>query len=215
MSGAIDASESADVDGLMAAAREGNATAAERLLDLHRDRLKTMVAFRIDPQLAQRVDPSDVVQDSLLVAHQRLRGYLNQRPIAFYPWLRRIALNRLIDLHRRHIQSQRRSAQREVPLRAQYDDPSALHLADQLISSGTAPLGRLAKEEAHRRVQLALGLLSESHREVLILRYLEQLSVREAAAVLDISESSFKSRQVRALNKLRILLENDSESQTR
>ncbi len=206
------AGEGDSTDRLLIAARQGDANAVHQLLDRHRGRLKAMVGFRMDPQLARRVDPSDVVQDALILAHQGLADYLTHPQIAFYPWLRRIAWNRLIDLHRRHLQSQRRSIYREIPLQNYLPDHSAVHLADQLVASGTAPLGRLAKEELRRRVQLALELLSERHREVLVLRFLEQLSVRQAAQVLDITEGAFKARQLCALSRLRDLLDSESGS---
>jgi DNA-directed RNA polymerase specialized sigma24 family protein len=60
-----------------------------------------MVAVRIDPRLAARVDPSDVVQETLTEAHRRLDDYLAARPVPFYPWLRQLVRDRLADLHRR------------------------------------------------------------------------------------------------------------------
>lgn len=204
-----------DTERLLREAREGDALATARLLERYRARLKTMIACRLDPQLARRVDPSDVVQDSLIVAHDRLPQYLADPRIAFYPWLRRIAWNRLIDLQRRHLKSQRRSVHRETSLQASVPDQSAAILADRLVSSETAPLRRLARDELVRRVQTALELLSERHREVLVLRFLEQLPVREAAQVLEITEGAFKARQLRALSRLRVLLDGDSESSLR
>ena len=204
-----------DTDRLLVRARDGDPTAVTQLLDLHRNRLKMMIAYRMDPQLARRVDPSDVVQDALMLAHERLPEYVRRPQVAFYPWLRRIAWHRLIDLHRRHLQSQRRSVRREISLQSLLTDHSAAYLADHLVASGTTPLGRLARDELHQRVQLALELLSKRHREVLVLRFLEQLSVRDAAQVLEISEGAFKARQLRALSRLRDYLDDGSQSSTR
>src|ERR1700757_2715447 len=83
------------------------------LLDRHRDRLRRMVAVRLDPRLAAGVDPSDVVQEALAKADAKLDRYLRERPLPFYPWLRQLAQERLIDLHRRHVQARRRSVTRE------------------------------------------------------------------------------------------------------
>src|SRR4051794_11198000 len=96
-----------------AAGAGGDADARNRLLQRHRDRLKRMVAVRSDPRLAARVDPSDVVQEALADAAGKLDGYLRDRPLPFYPWLRRLAAERLVALHRRHVQARRRSVTRE------------------------------------------------------------------------------------------------------
>ena len=64
-----------------------------------------MVAVRADPRLAARVDPSDVVQEALMDAAGKLGRYLATKPLPFYPWLRQLALERLVNLHRRHVQA--------------------------------------------------------------------------------------------------------------
>src|SRR5262249_42289969 len=84
---------------LIARAARGDPTARESLLDRHRDRLRTMIAVRMDRRLAARVDPSDVVQESLAEAACHLTDYLLRRPLPFYPWLRQIAWEQLIMLH--------------------------------------------------------------------------------------------------------------------
>ena len=65
-----------DTDKLLQMAREGNLSAREQLLTRHRDRLWRMVDIRMDPRLASRVDPSDVVQETMADAARRLPEYL-------------------------------------------------------------------------------------------------------------------------------------------
>src|SRR5213080_1218802 len=105
-----------DTDQLLASASRGDATARGRLLERHRPRLRRMVAVRLDRRVAARVDPSDVVQDAMLEAAARLDEYLRERPIPFYPWLRRMAADRLADAYRRHLRAGRRAVGREEPL---------------------------------------------------------------------------------------------------
>src|SRR4051795_7978520 len=88
-----------DPDELLQKAGRGEDAARQRLLAVHRDRLRRMVAVRMDRRLAARVDPSDVVQEALADAGEHLDGYLRDRPMAFYPWLRHFAWERLVDLH--------------------------------------------------------------------------------------------------------------------
>src|SRR4051812_49879349 len=88
-----------DTEQLLEAVRQGDASARGRLLDRHRDRLRQMVALRLDRRLAPRVDPSDVVQEALADAGQDLSDYLHDRPMPFYAWLRRFAWDRLGEGH--------------------------------------------------------------------------------------------------------------------
>ena len=173
-----------------------------------------MVAVRIDPRLKARVDPSDVVQDALLEAARELPDYLRHRPIPYYPWLRQLAWQRLYDLHVRHVETKGRSVMREAHLEMELSDESLMHLAKHLAASATSPSTDLLREELRRRVRLALDQLKDSDREVLILRYLEQLSGKEIAAILSVSEAAVNMRHLRALKRLQGLLGGDRESQS-
>jgi len=191
-------------DRLLESAARGDATARQELLMRHRQRLRNMIRLRMDRRLAARVDPSDVVQETLVEAVQKLSEYLRRRPLPFYPWLRQLACERLIDLHRRHIQAKKRSVRREEP--PPLPDESAQELADQLAARSSSPSSRMRRSELRTRMRVALAHLPEHDRELLVLRHLEQLSTSEIAAILGISEGAFYTRHVRALERLRILL---------
>ena len=104
-----------DTEDLLVQASAGDGVARDRLLARHRIRLRNMIAWRLDRRLAARVDPSDVVQEVLVEADGKLDRYLRDRPIPFYPWLRELACERLLTLHRRHVQAAKRSVRREEP----------------------------------------------------------------------------------------------------
>src|SRR5260370_20429402 len=74
-----------DSDELLRRTADGDADARNRLLARHRDRLRQMVAVRLDHRLAARADPSDVVQEILFEADRRLAHYPRQRPLSLYP----------------------------------------------------------------------------------------------------------------------------------
>src|SRR5262249_62394620 len=137
-SGVEDAVAEPDTELLLAQAAAGDTSARDRLLALHRSRLKRMVAIRMDPRLAARVDPSDVVQDALADAMRKWDRYVREQPLPVYPWLRRLAWERLVKLYRRHVVAQRRSVVREE-LRMRLPDQSALRLARPIASSRTRP----------------------------------------------------------------------------
>lgn len=204
-----------DTQVLLDRIRQGDASATQALLDRHRGRLRRMVQFRMDDRMAARVDPSDVVQEALIVAHNRLSDFLDApQPGDFYPWLRRIAWSRLLDLHRRHVVAQRRTVLREVNHGLDLSSESATYLAQQLAGSAVSAAHRLAQAELIERVKAALHRLSEMDREVLTLRFLEQLSVEHAAQVVGISCNTFKARQLRAIARLRDMLDREDHEAT-
>jgi RNA polymerase sigma-70 factor (ECF subfamily) len=193
-----------DTEQLLDSAGRGDAQARGRLLERHRPRLKRMVAVRLDRRLAARVDPSDVVQETLADAAAQLDGHLRDRPIPFYPWLRRLAAGRLADAYRRHVRAARRSVEREEP--PGLPGESVLELADRLLGRQTGPDTGLSRQERRAAVRAALDRLPLRDREVLVLRFLEDLSTADTAAVLEIGEGAVKMRVVRALDRLRDLL---------
>jgi RNA polymerase sigma-70 factor (ECF subfamily) len=199
-----------DTDELLALAAAGNDEARQRLLDRHRARLRQMVAVRVDRRLAARVDPSDIVQDALTDASQGLDKYLRERPLPFYPWLRRFAWERLVELHRRHVRAQKRSVTREEPVDFLLSERSTSALADHLLAQGTSPSNRLVRDELLGQVRAALEALTTKDREVLVLRHLEQLSTSEIATILGLTPGAVMTRHTRALIKLRERLDGES-----
>ena len=197
-----------DTEQLLDRAATGDAAARGALLVRHRDRLRRMVAVRLDPRLVARVDPSDVVQDTLAEADRRLGEYLRDRPVPFYPWLRQLAGDRLGAEYRRHVLAGRRSVGREEPP-ALLPEGSVVALAELLLDRGPGPSEAARRAELRDRVRRALGELPPPEREVLALRYLEELTAREVGAVLGIGEEAAKKRALRALRRLHDLLAGD------
>jgi RNA polymerase sigma-70 factor, ECF subfamily len=202
-------SDGSGTGALVQRASHGDEEARHRLLGLHRARLRHMVALRMDHRLAARVDPSDIVQEALIDAAGRLDEYLSRPPLPFYPWLRQFAWERLVDVHRRHLHAGRRSVSREERAPMLLSGQSAACLADCLLDTGTSPSCGVIREELRRRVQDALAEMPPRDREVLVMRYLERLSIAEIAASLGIGEGAVKSRQMRALLRLRALMDGD------
>ena len=167
-----------DTDELLRLVSLGDSNARSQLFDRHRDRLQRMVAVRLDHRLAARLDASDVVQEALAEASQKLTDYVLERPVAFYPWLRRLAWENLVRLSEHHLKAQRRTVMREERLNSALQDSSAVLLAGRLAASGLSPDRRLIAAELKSRVMSALAELADHDREILVLRYLgiQQLS---------------------------------------
>jgi RNA polymerase sigma-70 factor (ECF subfamily) len=200
------AQNGAETDALLALVGRGDDQARQRLLERHRSRLRRMVAVRMDGRLAARLDPSDVVQEALADAARSLPDYLRRQTMAFYPWLRQLAWERLVRMHRQHINTRRRSVNREEAALLPLPEKSALDLARRLVASSTSPSAHLIREELRERVRSTLERMAPRDREVLVLRYLEMLTNAEVADVLGISEGAVKVRHFRALERFRGLL---------
>ena len=199
----------AETDALLAQAGHGDDQARQRLLERHRSRLKRMVAVRMDRRLTARLDPSDVVQEALTDAVRDLPNYLRSRPMGFYPWLRQLAWDRLLRLHRHHIGTGRRNVDREHADFLPLPDESALNLANRLVAAGTSPSGQMIRQELRERVRATLGRMPPRDREVLVLRYLEMLTNTEIAEVLAITKGAVKVRHFRALERFRSLIDDE------
>jgi RNA polymerase sigma-70 factor (ECF subfamily) len=189
-----------DTEELLNRTAAGDRVAREQLLERHRKKLKRMVAVRLDRRLAARVDPSDVVQEALAEAARHLDDYLRERPLPYYAWLRRLAWIRLDKLFRRHTAGRRDVAREEPP---ELSERSALELAEKVLAADPSPGHAALRRELRQRVRAAMDRLAAVDREVLVLRFLEQLSTAETAAVLGVTEGAVKVRLYRALERLR------------
>jgi RNA polymerase sigma-70 factor (ECF subfamily) len=165
-----------------------------------------MVRLRMDPRMRGRIDPSDVVQETLAAASQRLSKYAAEQPLPFYPWLRQIAWEKLVHLHDRHLRAAKRSVAREQFFRPEISDESALEIAQWFAGRMSSPSAEAVREELRARVRQALEALSAEDREILLQRYLEQLSSKEIGAILGISEAAVNMRHMRALKRMRRML---------
>ncbi|MCA9133939.1 MAG: sigma-70 family RNA polymerase sigma factor [Planctomycetales bacterium] len=193
---------------LMSEARAGDRQAVEMLLDRYRDALRKMVGQRLDQRIQGRVDVSDVVQDVLIEANRRLPAYLANPSLPFHLWIRQIAKDRIIDAHRRHRVSSKRSVDREQRLSARPAvDASTINLAVQLRDPQLTPAAAATRRELARHIQAAIELLEERDREVILMRHYEQLSNQEVAQVLELSEPAASMRYLRALKRLRGVLD--------
>jgi RNA polymerase sigma-70 factor (ECF subfamily) len=195
---------SPDTQELLDRAKQGEAGAVERLLEVHREPLRRMIGLRLDPALAGRVDASDIVQDVMLEVSQRLADYLRNPAMPFHLWLRHIAKDHMIDAHRRHRQAQRRSLDREQPLvPAGLADQSSLELAGQFLDREMTPASAAVRHELQKRMEQAVAGLDEDDREIILMRHYEQLSNQEVATALGLSEAAASMRHLRAVRKLR------------
>jgi len=185
-------------------AAAGDQAAWAAILAPYRDRLRRMVALRLDYRLKGRIDPSDVLQEAMLQASQGLPKYLEQAERPFFLWLRWLTGMSLQGIHRRHLGIQARDAGREVQLLDRpLPEASSAALAAQLLGRDTRPSVAAIRAERQRRLQEALNAMDPLDREVLVLRHFEELTNTEVARELGLQESAASKRYIRALRKLK------------
>jgi RNA polymerase sigma-70 factor (ECF subfamily) len=186
----------------------GDAHALGPLLECYRPRLRMMVRLRMDRLLQTRVDASDVLQEAFLEASSRLEEFIRNPAVPFYLWLRTITGQQLLTAYRRHCGTQGRDARREISLPSgALPEANSGALAAQLVACATSPSGVAMQAELKDRLEQALEELDAMDREIIVLRHFEELTNSEAAQVLDLTSSAACNRYVRALERLRQVLD--------
>jgi RNA polymerase sigma-70 factor (ECF subfamily) len=200
-------SDSGEVSNLLHRAAAGDAEAQRQLFSQYRDRLKRMVHLRLSRRLQGRVDDSDVIQEAFLDISKKLPEYVQAPKLPLFLWLRHMTGLKLAEVHRRHLGTQLRDADREVSLhRGGLPEADSVSLAAQLLGKLTTPSQAAIKAEQRIYVQEALNSMDPIDREVLALKHFEQLSTSEIAQVLGLSKAGAGSRYLRAIKRLREIL---------
>jgi RNA polymerase sigma-70 factor (ECF subfamily) len=187
-------------------AAAGDEAGWRELVHRHHDRLRRMVALRLDPRLRGRIDPSDVLQEVYADAARQLSDYLAAPPLPFFLWLRQLAGTRLAKAHRHHLGTRGRDVRREAAPGGPVPAASSAALADGLLGREARPSEAAMRDELREHLLGALERMHPLDREVLALRHFEQLGNAEAARVLGLSVAAASKRYMRALERLRDVL---------
>lgn len=207
--------ENEQTQNLLARRKDGDQTAWNALLQRHRSAIQRLVNMRLDNRIRQRVGVSDVVQDVMIEANRRIDRYLQDPGIDFHLWLRQIAKDRIIDAHRRHRATAKRSVDREQRLVQGGVNQSTINLGNQLRDNDLTPAAQATRREMANRMEDALMKLNDLDRDIIIMRHYEQLSNDEVSKTLNLKPAAASMRYLRALRKLRNqLLPQQVDSQT-
>ena len=186
---------------------------AERFLE-HRDRLLSLAERNLNPVLRKRVTAEDVVQDTLAAACQKIDFFENQPEVPLYCKLRFLLLQTITGLERKHLQSQKRDAYKEVEV-TEGDTVATGQVNWNLFADTvTGSFTRLARADRYELLRQSLAALSESDRQILELRHFDGLSNAECADVLQIQPKAASIRYVRALQRLQQKLTEYTEFQS-
>lgn len=202
--------ESGELNRLERRLESGDESTLAEVFEHFYPRLKRMVQLRMDHRLMARIDPSDVIQDAWLHAAPRIQQYLDERPMPIFVWIRFLVSERLLALHRHHLGTAKRDAAREISLfRKTIPEASSALLAAQLVGNLSTPSQLVAKAERISSIQSALDELAPADREIIALRTFERLSRTETADVLGIQPGAASKRYIRAMERLKQILECD------
>jgi RNA polymerase sigma-70 factor (ECF subfamily) len=167
----------------------------------YREYLHLLARLQLDPRLRGKVDPSDVVQQTLVKAHQNLQQFRGQTAGEQAGWLRRILANTLIDAARKF--------QRELALEhdlAQGVEQSSARLEAWLAAEQSSPSEVAARQEQLLRLARALAQLPDDQRIAVELHHLREVPVADLALEMGRTEASVAGLLRRGLKRLRELL---------
>jgi RNA polymerase sigma-70 factor (ECF subfamily) len=192
--------DSLQTEELLERIERGDLAALQDLICLHRAYLRRLVDLRMEAELRTRVDPSDIVQETQLVVTRRIDDFLQRRPTSFRIWLRRKALEQIVNQRRRHLRAAKRTVRREIRL----SDASSIALAASVL--GGTPSKVMADRELTAAIRETINQMKEADRNILLLRHVEELSNAEAAELLNIHPDAARKRHGRAFRRLCELL---------
>lgn len=192
-----------EVEALVEKTRLGDQTALAELFEVYRKRLTRMVVMRIDKRLKGRVDEHDVLQEAFLDLSNRISSFANYPDMSAYVWMRLAVKDRLIALHRKHIQAEKRDARREVSIFQKANpDGSSAEIAGTLAESFSSIGGKVVRAEATEMLQATLSSMDATDREIILMRTFEGMSNLEAAQALGLTPNGASSRFTRAMSRL-------------
>ena len=185
--------------------REHDTNALADFLQQRRAPLMAFIERQLGTALRRKVEPDDVFQEASAEAVRALpNAELSERDP--FSWLCQIAERRIVDLHRRYFDAQKRDAGREVPLGAGSSDSAAPNLAQMLAASITSPSAAFSRNVREARLESALQALPDDQREALRLRYQFDMPSKEIAEKLGKTDAAVRVMLTRSLKKLQQLL---------
>jgi RNA polymerase sigma-70 factor (ECF subfamily) len=178
---------------------------ATRPLEDYRDYLHLLARLQLDPRLQGKVDPSDVVQQTLVKAHQHRDQFRGASAAEQAGWLRRILANTLVDAARKFA----REIDREHSLEQAVHESSA-RLEAWLAGEQSSPSEVAQRHEELLRLAGALAQLPDDQRTAVEMHHLRDGSVAEIAALMGRTEAAVAGLLRRGLKRLRELMQEEA-----
>ena len=176
---------------------------AARFLE-YREQLLALARRNLNPVLSRRVTPEDVVQDTLSSACSKIDFFENRPDVPVYIKLRTLLFQTITTLERKHLQSKKRDAYKDLEVVDGDDTATQAHANwNQFADTVTGPMTRVARIDRYALLKQAIAELPENDRSILEMRHFDGLGNAECAQLLKIEPKAASIRYVRALQRLR------------
>jgi RNA polymerase sigma-70 factor (ECF subfamily) len=192
-------------DQRIAAARLRTEDELGPLLNLYRGYLGLLARMEVGPKLQRKVDPSDLVQETLLDAHRQFPRFEGTTEAQFLAWLRRILAGKAANTVRHYLGTQGRNIHYELEgqLTESFDRVSG-HLSQLAVTAAPSPSQNVLRREQSVLIADALQQLPDDYREVIVLRHWDELTFPEIARRMNRSLDSVEKLWLRAVGKLKL-----------
>ena len=190
---------------LLARAGTGDPEAIGLLLESYRNYLRLLARTQIGAQLRARLDPSDLVQETLIDARRDFPQFAGKSERELMSWLRKVLAHKLAN-HARHHRAGKRDVRQEFSLEDELK-LSSVNLDRILASEASSPSAHAARRERAVLLADALARLPPDYREVIVMRHLEGATLPDVAAKIGRTAGAVRMLWVRALERLRLELE--------
>ncbi|HEY3243005.1 MAG TPA: sigma-70 family RNA polymerase sigma factor [Phycisphaerae bacterium] len=196
-------------EALLAKARQGSRESLGALLESYRSYLRLLLRAQIAEHLQGRGSDSDVVQETVMEAYRDFRQFRGRTEGELLAWLRRILVHNLARFIERNVTTQKRDVRREVSLERRLGrvEDSSAQLLSALTNGRSSPTAHLRRRERAALLADLLTRLPAHYREVIVLRDLEGLPFEQVAERMQRSAAAARQLYVRALDKLREVVE--------
>lgn len=194
--------QSTSVVELLNRARGGDEGAREALFEKCRAYVTVVARAQVESWLQAKVDPSGLVQQTLLEAHRGLENFRGATEGEWLAWLRRILMHNAADFVRQFGAAEKRRVGREVPLRPPTGDGGSWIGHRDPSDPGESPSELVLRRERELQIAEAVSKLSDDYREVIMLRNLQRLPFNDVARRMGRSRPAVQMLWMRALCKL-------------
>lgn len=182
---------------LIEAALGGDSDALDRLLLHYYDRALSYITRRMTTPQRRHFEPADVLQATYMKAYRSIDSFTPQNRNSFFAWLKQIADNQLYD------ESRKMTRQMNAGLStSQGGDSIYFQMMSAVPGNDPTATALFKKKELRGAFQVAMAKLDQRYQDAIRLRYLQEMSMADAASALDMTEDALRGILHRARKKL-------------
>ena len=189
-------------------ARQGDDSARNQLFEACRSFVAVMARVQLHRRLQSKIDPSDLVQQSMLDAHRALSDFQGHTPQEWLAWLKQIVQHNALDADKHYRGAARRDLRKEREIGIA--DSAESHPAWSPVDPNPSPSHVAVIAERKLRLAAAIEDLPDDYRQVVILRNIERLSFDEIAERMDRTRGACQMLWMRAVDDLRNRFQDES-----